>query len=116
MNSKIDNLTGTTVMTESGKKYTLKEIIGSGSQGVVYEDVSEKFVIKFYFPADSEILDIERLERISFIKEIELPRNFVAIQDVISEPYVGYVMEKITDHKPLNSYLIPDKHKDFIEW
>lgn len=116
MKGKIDNLTGMTIVSESGKKYTLKEIIGSGSQGIVYEDNSEKFVIKFYYPAESEMLDMERLERISFIKDIEIPRNFVAIQDVISEPNVGYVMEKVADHKPLNSYLIPDKHKEFIEW
>ena len=116
MNSKVDNLTGMTVISESGKKYVLKEIIGNGSQGVVYEDESGKYVIKFYFPTESEMLDMERLERSSFIKDIEIPKNFVAIKDVISEPYVGYVMDKVVDHKPLNHYLIPDKHKEFIEW
>lgn len=116
MSGKIDDLTGFSVVSESGKKYTLKGIIGSGSQGVVYEDDSEKYVIKFYYPADSEMIDMERLERVSFIKAIEIPKNFVAILDVISEPYVGYVMVKVTDHKPLNHYLIPDKHKDFIKW
>ena len=79
MNGKVDNLTGMTVISESGKKYILKGIIGNGSQGVVYDDESEKYVIKFYFPAESEMLDMERLERISFIKDIEIPKNFVAI-------------------------------------
>lgn len=116
MNGKTDNLTGMTVISESGKKYVLKEIIGNGTQGVVYEDESGKYVIKFYFPAESEMLDMERLERISFIKDIELPKNFVAIKDVISKPYVGYVMEKVVNHKPLNCYLIPNKHKEFLEW
>lgn len=116
MRGKIEDLTGMTVVSESGGKYTLKRMIGSGSQGVVYEDKSEKYVIKFYFPTNSEMLDMERLERIDFIKDIEIPRNFVSILDVISKPYVGYVMEKVVGHKPLNHYLIPDKHKDFLEW
>jgi serine/threonine protein kinase len=116
MSGRIEDLTGISVLSESGKKYMLKGIIGNGSQGVVYEDESEKYVIKFYYPTDSELLDSELLERVSFIKDIEVPKNFVAILDIISSPYVGYVMEKVTDHKPLNHYLIPDKHKEFIEW
>lgn len=116
MSGRIEDLTGVSITSESGKRYILKKIIGSGSQGVVYEDESEKYVIKFYYPAESEMLDVERLERISFIKDIDIPKNFVAILDVIEEPYIGYVMEKVVDHKPLNHYLIPDKHKDFEEW
>lgn len=34
----------------------------------------------------------------------------------MNEPYVGYVMEKVVDHKPLNSYLIPDQEMSFSEW
>lgn len=116
MSGKIEDLTGISLVSESGKKYTLKGVIGSGSQGVAYEDETGKYVVKFYYPTDSEMLDMERLERVAFIKDIEIPKNFVAIQDVISKPYVGYVMEKVSDHKSLNHYLIPDKNMDFIEW
>lgn len=116
MNGRIDDMAGKTVISENGKKYTLKNMIGNGSQGVVYEDESGEYVVKFYYPADSEMLDMERLERISFIKDMELPKNFVAVQDVISKPYIGYAMRKISGHKPLNHYLLPDKHKGFFDW
>ena len=43
-------------------------------------------------------------------------RRFVAIQEIIDKPYVGYVMDKVIDHKPLNTYLIPDKDLPFAEW
>lgn len=116
MSGRIEDLTGISLVSESGRKYILKSVIGSGSQGVAYEDETGKYVVKFYYPTDSEMLDMERLERVAFIKDIEIPKNFVSILDVISKPYVGYVMEKVSGHKSLNHYLIPDKHMDFVEW
>ena len=40
MQNRIDNLQGTFVIGESGKRYRLSQKIGSGAQGVVYEDDS----------------------------------------------------------------------------
>ena len=28
-----------------------------------------------------------------FIREVKVPPNFVAIEDIVDEPYIGYVME-----------------------
>ena len=58
MSGRIEDLTGVSITSESGKKYVLKKVIGSGSQGVVYEDDSEKYVVKFYYLAEREMLDI----------------------------------------------------------
>ena len=89
---------------------------GGGAQGVVYEEASGKYMIKFYYPSDSKAIDSDILERVRFIKNIQMPKNFVTVVDVINSPNIGYVMEKIVDHKSLNSYLIPDKNMPFTEW
>ena len=116
MNGRIENLTGVTVTAESGSKYNLIRQVGQGAQGVVYEEASGRYMVKFYYPSGSQTLNDDVLERLNFIKNIKMPQNFVAVVDTIRSPYVGYVMEKVVDHKPLNAYLIPDRNMPFPEW
>lgn len=116
MNGKIKNLTGATIIAESGTKYTLKEQIGYGAQGVVYEENSGKFMVKLYYPSNCQSLDEDMVEKLNFIRDVKMPKNFVSIIDVITSPYVGYVMEKVSNHHSLNSYLIPDESSSFSEW
>jgi len=116
MNGRIEDLTGITIVAESGSKYKLTKQAGCGAQGVVYEEASEKYMVKFYYPTDSTTIDADILERIRFIKNIQMPKNFVSVVDVIVSPYIGYVMERVVGHKPLNSYLIPDKNMSFPDW
>ena len=116
MSSRIENLTGATLVAESGRKYKLTKQAGSGSQGIVYDESSNRYMVKLYYPSGSAGIDSDVLERLRFIKDIVLPKNFVAIVDLINYPYIGYVMEKVSDHKPLNSYLIPDRDASFSEW
>lgn len=112
----IDDLTGITITADSGSKYKLIKQAGCGAQGVVYEESSGKYMIKLYYPSGSSVIDTDTLERLEFIKNSQMPKEFVSVIDVIKHPYVGYVMERIIDHKPLNSYLIPDKSISFSEW
>lgn len=116
MKSKMENLKGKTIISQNGNKYRLDKMIGYGGQGVVYADDKGEKVIKLYYPLGHESLNNELLHRINYIKNIKTPKNFVKIIDVIDEPYVGYVMDKINDHKPLNSYLIPDPEMNFSDW
>ena len=110
------DLTGEMVITLSGKKYRLEKLAGSGAQGVVYEDATGSKMIKFYYPTESKVLDEDIIDRLRFIRDVKIPTNFVAVQDIIETPYIGYVMNKVSDHKPLNTYLIPDKKRSFSEW
>ena len=71
------------------------------------------FIIRL---AHCQSIDDDVLERLQFIKYIKTPKNFVTVADLITSPYLGYVMDNVTDHKPLNSYLIPDKNHSFSEW
>ena len=116
MNGRMQNLAGETITTADGKRYKLSKLAGYGAQGVVYEDDSGTKMIKLYYPTGSSIVDEDILERLRFIRNVKMPRNFVAIQEIIDKPYVGYVMDKVIDHKPLNTYLIPDKDLPFAEW
>lgn len=116
MKGRIEDLTGNIIVAESGSKYKLTKQAGCGAQGVVYEEASGKYMIKFYYASDSKATDADILERIKFIKNIQMPKNFILVVDVIVSPYIGYVMEKVVDHKSLNSYLIPDKSMSFPEW
>ena len=45
-----------------------------------------------------------------------MPSNFVAVVDIVTKPYIGYVMEKVSEHTPLNAYLIPDRSVPFPDW
>ena len=100
---------GDTIITISGKKYKLGKLAGYGAQGVVYEDDTGLKMIKLYYPSGSEIVDEDILDRLRYIRKVKMPPNFVEIEDIIDEPYIGYVMEKVTGYKPLSTYLIPDK-------
>ena len=116
MSERMQNLTGETIVTIDGNKHRLGKMAGYGAQGVVYEDNTGTKMIKLYYPSGSKIIDEDILERLHFIREVKVPPNFVAIEDIVDEPYIGYVMEKVVDHKPLNSYLIPDQEMSFSEW
>ena len=113
MNDRLKDLTGVTLTSESGNKYRIEEQIGSGAQGVVYKESSSKYVVKLYYPSHNAGMDDDIVDRLRFIKDVVMPKNFVTIVDLITKPYVGYVMDKVTEHKPLNSYLIPDRDKPF---
>lgn len=110
------NLSGTIITTETGKRYKLGKSIGGGAQGAVYETDSADRLIKLYYPSGSNELDEAVLERLQFIRSVVIPKNYVAVLDIIHTPYIGYVMERVYDHKPLNAYLIPETDKSFPEW
>lgn len=112
----MQNLTGETIITVDGIKYKLGKLAGYGAQGVVYEDISGKKMIKLYYPSGSDIVEEDIKERLRFIRDVKMPKNFVAVLDIVDRPYTGYVMDKVEEHKPLNSYLIQDKNMSFSEW
>lgn len=116
MNEKTPNLTGKTITSTSGREYTLVRVAGYGAQGAVYEESSGLMMVKLYHPSGSDDVDKSLLERLDFIRGLRMPDNFVRVEDVIAEPYVGYAMRRVDDHKPLSRFLIPDKGTSFAEW
>lgn len=119
MKERMQNLVGKSILTVSGQKYRLSKIAGYGNQGLVYECDSPDRMIKFYYPSGDEHLDNEQFERLQFIQSITNDnklKNFVKVYDIINHPYIGYVMEKVVGHSPLNSYLIPKDNDNFSDW
>ena len=116
MSERMKNLTGETIITIDGKKHKLGKLAGYGAQGVVYEDGTGSKMVKLYYPSGSNVINEDILERLRFIRNVKMPPNFVKIEDIVDTPYIGYVMEKVVDHKPLNTYLIPDHEMSFSEW
>lgn len=114
---KMENLTGRTIKTRNGQEYSLTELKGQGGQGVVYAETSGKYMVKLYYPSGDAQRDKELLKRLRFVKDVEKPANFVSILDLIDEPYIGYVMERVPEeYTSLNKYLIPDPKRPFAEW
>lgn len=116
MMSQIKDMTGEILTGESGKRYVLAKRAGLGGQGVVYEDETGKYMIKLYYPTNSEEVDNDIVDRLKFVQNVKMPANFVTVIDIFCRPYVGYVMEKVKDHKALSTYLIPDRKRSFVEW
>lgn len=116
MSERMQNLTDEIIITVNGKKHKLGRLAGYGAQGVVYEDEDGSEIIKLYYPTGSKIVDEDILERLRFIQNVKVPANFIKIEDIIDTPYIGYVMKKVVDYKPLNTYLIPDREMSFSEW
>lgn len=77
MNGKMQNLSGETIISAEGNKYKLGRLAGYGAQGVVYETANGSMMIKLYYPTGSEVIDSDILERLSFIKNVKVPPNFV---------------------------------------
>lgn len=113
MASNIVNLEGTVVRGESGTKYTLTKKLAQGAQGVVYEESSGNFVVKFYFEGFAADCVMDQLR---FVRNTQLPKNFVTVEDLFAKPYTGYVMRRVDDHLPLNTYLIPPANEAFHIW
>lgn len=117
MIAKMENLSGKTITSSKGIPYALTEIKGNGGQGVVYAESTGRYMIKLYYPSADPSMSKKILKRLKFVMEVEKPQNFVTIIDLVETPYVGYVMEKVSDaFSCLNSFLIPDPHKPFPEW
>ncbi len=116
MSNRIEQLTGTIITTKTGTTYKLTKVAGSGTQGVIYNEVSGKKMIKIYYPTGNREMDEEILSRLTFIQKVKMPRNFVKVEEILEEPYIGYVMEKVEGYQSLNSYLIPPKKETFANW
>lgn len=116
MITKMPNLCGQTVTGERGGKYHLTEIKGQGAQGVVYAEQTGKYMIKLYYPSDKADRDRELIKKLRFVMEVEKPKNFVVLYELITTPYIGYAMERLEGYTSLNTFLIPDPKVPFPNW
>lgn len=111
----MQDLEGKVIQTTSGKKYVLTDMLGEGAQGVVYNEASDKFLIKLY-KKSNPIQQKNRFNKLKWLIQQDYPDQFIRPLELIEEPYVGYVMEKVQNHTSLNKLLVPSRDVNFSEW
>ncbi len=111
----MQNLEGKVIQTIEGTKYVLTDIAGEGAQGVVYNEASDKFLIKLYNRGNS-IQNKSRIDKLKWLIRQDYPDQFIRPLALIESPYVVYVMEKVKGHSSLNKLLVPAKDVSFSEW
>lgn len=109
------DLEGKLIHTCSGDQYLLTEKLGEGAQGVVYEEAMDKFLIKLY-KKGSPIQNKNKLQKLKWLIKQDYPDQFIKPLDIIEEPYIGYVMQKVKGHTSLNKLLVPSHDVGFAEW
>ena len=116
MITRMPNLCGKTITGERGGKYHLTEVKGQGSQGVVYAEQTGKYMVKLYYPGNKTNRDRELIKKLRFVMEVEKPKNFVVLYELITTPYIGYAMERLEGFTSLNAFLVPDPKVPFPDW
>lgn len=116
MITRMPNLCGKIITGERGGKYHLTEVKGQGSQGVVYAEQTGKYMVKLYYPGNKTNRDRELIKKLRFVMEVEKPKNFVVLYELITTPYIGYAMEQLEGFTSLNAFLVPDPKVPFPDW
>lgn len=111
----MQDLEGKVIQTTEGTKYILTEIAGEGAQGVVYNEASDKFLIKLY-EKSNPIQNENRFNKLKWLIKQDYPDQFIRPLELIETPYVGYVMEKVKGHSTINKLLVPSRDVPFSEW
>ncbi|WP_312072184.1 protein kinase domain-containing protein [Anaerotignum propionicum] len=110
------DLEGMIFTSTSGQKYLLTEKVDKqGSQGVVYEESTGKFIIKLY-KKGNDYQNRNTLNKLEWLIKQSYPDQFIKPLDIFTEPYIGYAMEKVVDHVSLNKLLVPAKNMTMSEW
>jgi len=112
----VRDLEGMIITSTTGQNYLLTEKVDKqGSQGVVYEESTGKFIIKLYRKGN-EYKNRNRLNKLEWLSKQSYPDQFIKPLDIFTEPYIGYAMEKVIDHVSLNKLLVPAKDMSLSQW
>ncbi|MDQ0257848.1 serine/threonine protein kinase [Evansella vedderi] len=107
---------GMELKDKEGRTYVLKEKIGEGTQGAVYDTENGSFLIKVVRTDDEK--REETIERFKWIMRQRIPKEARIITPVaiLEEPFTGYVMKKAKGHVSLNNFLYPGTVSSLGEW
>lgn len=81
----MQDLEGKVIQTISGKKFVLTDMLGEGAQGVVYNEASDKCLIKLYRKSNS-IQQKNRMNKLRWLIQQDYPDQFIRPIDLIEEP------------------------------
>lgn len=106
------------VVDTNGTKYAVGDLLGSGAQGTVYAVRDQALAIKIA-TAGSSLATQNLRENIARVKRLPLQGlNVARPLRALRQPLAGYVMELMTDMRPLASIsrVPPDKTADLSRW
>ena len=109
-------LIGMEVKDTEGRVYVVKDKVGEGAQGAVYNTENEAFLIKFIHVDDDK--KNYMIKHFKWIMKQRVPKEARIIIPIaiLQEPFVGYIMKKAKGHESLNKYLTPPKDSSIGEW
>jgi serine/threonine protein kinase len=104
------------IVDEDSNIYTLGKKIGQGGQGIVYETTARNILLKMVTDEMGNPVR-EEAQRDAFIEDMNKVR-LLDLDDTIpvakplyllDSPYLGYVMELLSDMTPIKDLIIPDE-------
>ncbi|MBF0302724.1 MAG: hypothetical protein HQK73_06770 [Desulfamplus sp.] len=108
-----------TVKDTTEREYRFISKLGEGGQGTIWKTQFEGFLVKL---ANKKIAENRKgyYSRLKYIMDrVDLPaESFAKPQALLQEPDCGYVMELMTDMKPLSELMMPppESENNIIEW
>ena len=105
------------VVDINGARYQLTGLLGRGGQGAVYAVQGGRFAVKVISGQDPA--KRERLRnQLAHVRRLPLRNlNLARPLEMLREPYIGYVMELLTDMVPIQNLLSPPKNTESIlDW
>ncbi|MCM3364784.1 protein kinase domain-containing protein [Niallia sp. MER TA 168] len=99
-----------------GRTYVVKEKIGEGAQGTVYDTENGAFLIKVIRAEENKRYEIVNRFKWIMKQNISNEARIITPISILKEPYIGYVMKKARGHESLNKYLYPDINSSLGEW
>ncbi len=111
----MNNLEGKLITSTSGTKYLLTDIVDQGAQGVIFNEASNKYVIKFY-KNGSPFHNKNKLKKLNWLLQQNYPDQFIKPLDIFEQPHIGYAMKNVSGHISLNKLLVPARKMNFSEW
>jgi len=112
----MNNLEGKLITSTSGTKYLLTDIVDQGAQGVIFNEASNKYVIKFY-KNGSPFHNKNKLKKLNWLLQAVIIRiKFIKPLDIFEQPHIGYAMKNVSGHISLNKLLVPARKMNFSEW
>ena len=105
------------VFDTKGTRYVLGEPLGYGGQGRVFKVDGQDLVVKLLFN-QTEVRREKLRNRLNFVRRLPLEELDVARPiEMLRPPYLGYVMELLTDMVPLKILAEPDRDiRSLAEW
>jgi len=100
---------GKQVRTSDGNTLQIHSLFDAGGQAALYTEQTGNYLVKLYNP-DTQAKKQKLIDKFTLLKQQPLPDSFIKVIDVVTDPYVGFVMEKLEGFSSLAEFM--ENHTD----